>query len=1064
MKRNHYSLFTAALMCLAVTSCSQEEDFRQSSNEMTTFNLLLESASQSRAAGEADEINTLYYEVYQDDIKVLDNNPTDDEKSNNDYIDSGSYTQKADGSFRVELPLLKGEKYFIVFWAQSSEADIYDPKNLKDIKVNYEEATANNEHYDAFFYNGNTTAQSATTEIKLTRPFAQLNIGTTEQDWKNAKAVIGDATILPVTHSAITATGLATTFNASTGVAAAPATEETVTFSATEINGETFNAKNEVYQNLSINYLLVPGVADSEGNIKTTINATATFYRGTAANDDTEIFSINNLSTLPIQRNYRTNILGDLLADNKNFDVDMDTEFDDGDQNITPFEKEVSTIEELQEALADPNVDVIELNQDLDLTPTSNGRAAIEEGILKLDRDITIKGNGKSLKTSAKRAILLTASNINVTIENMNIVSSAIRQNTEDIRGINIEAKDANGNFLKNVSLTLNQCSVDFTDSSACDWAYAVNVAGTDSEKHTINIIGGSYEGANVINVWGNNHKINIDGATLTSLYEYNDSYCGSCIALCGTGCDLTVRNTTYISTHAVTIYCPEGKDKHSIKCENNIDNTKLYVAQVGSTPYYTLAEAIASIETEGSVVMRNSITLEEIIQIEKEKNITLDLSGCDITGTDKTEKNFSLIDNRGTLVVKNSDNNATSKMTLTATTNSGWNRYSAVIANNPGGNLTIESNVFIEHLGGTDMAYGIDNLTNGKGTSAITTINGATVKSTYRAVRQFLNGIEATNDLTIKSGSKIEGTNNGIFFHDPSKNANTGKLIVEEGANVNGVYLFVTDGSTEWPVEVSIAASAIGEKGITNKNVPAGYAVINKEGTWIVSKAVSAETSEAISTAIENGNTHIALSGGEYSIPSTVEGKTIILEGAGENTVIDFTKINTINNASITFKNLKIKGKNENIMSGFGIQHTTGHIAYEDCILDGAVTHEYYGTVSYKNCTFTGTGYITTYAIKSATFEGCKFNKADSRAVLVYSHGDNPVEVTLTDCEFTAKAKGYTGAGDWTAAVEIDTTNIKTAGTKVTINKCSYDENYSSIYRDKSAATATKAVITVNN
>lgn len=211
----------------------------------------------------------------------------------------------------------------------------------------------------------------------------------------------------------------------------------------------------------------------------------------------------------------------------------------------------------------------------------------------------------------------------------------------------------------------------------------------------------------------------------------------------------------------------------------------------------------------------------------------TLDLNGKTITGTDNSTKNFSLIDNVGTLTVTGGG-----KLTCTATTNSGWNRYSAVLANNPGGTLVVKD-VEIEHLGGTDMAYGIDNLTNGKGSYAVTTIDNATVKSTYRAVRQFLNGVEATNELYVKNGSVLEGSNKSIFFHDPSNKANTGKLVVEAGAQLKGdVYLYVTEGSTVWPVEVSIAAAAlVGESQVLTGNVPEGYEVVLNGETYVVSE-----------------------------------------------------------------------------------------------------------------------------------------------------------------------------------------------------------------------------------
>ena len=214
-------------------------------------------------------------------------------------------------------------------------------------------------------------------------------------------------------------------------------------------------------------------------------------------------------------------------------------------------------------------------------------------------------------------------------------------------------------------------------------------------------------------------------------------------------------------------------------------------------------------------------------------KNIVLNLNGCTLSATEDSTGSYALITNKGTLTI--SDSKGTGMMQLTATVDREWNAYSSVISNTVGGVLTVNGGT-IEHLGGTDMAYGIDNLTNGKGTSAVATINGGTVKSTYRAIRQFLNGVEANNSLTINGGT-IEGANKSVWMQDPSKNANTGTLVISEDASLIGnVYLSVTSGSTEWPVNVSIAKAALkdGSEVLTN-NVPAGYEVAEENGVWTV-------------------------------------------------------------------------------------------------------------------------------------------------------------------------------------------------------------------------------------
>lgn len=221
-------------------------------------------------------------------------------------------------------------------------------------------------------------------------------------------------------------------------------------------------------------------------------------------------------------------------------------------------------------------------------------------------------------------------------------------------------------------------------------------------------------------------------------------------------------------------------------------------------------------------------------------------------------------------------------------------------------------------------------------------------------------------------------------------------------------------------------------------------------------------KSTNELEAALNAGKTDIMLDAGTYGIPSAVAGKTVTFTGVGNDTKFDFTKVQTVSGASITFKNLYIEGVNSNTLNGYGIQSTTGHIAYEGCTLNNAITNENYGTVSYTDCTFTGMYYITTYSVKSATFTNCVFNKADSRAVLVYSHGDNPVQVTLTNCKFYADAKATTWVGDWTSAIEVETTNIPTAGTTVTINNCTADAQYNGIVRDKSTKNF-NAVITVD-
>ena len=400
---------------------------------------------------------------------------------------------------------------------------------------------------------------------------------------------------------------------------------------------------------------------------------------------------------------------------------------------------------------------------------------------------------------------------------------------------------------------------------------------------------------------------------------------------------------------------------------------------------FKNLDDAIVAAENGATITVINDFAIDEMVTVAAGKELTIDLNGKTITGTDNTSKNFSIIDNRGNLTIKDSSAEKSGKITLTATIDSDWGRYSAVIANNPGGKLTIDGGT-LEHLGGTDMAYGIDNLTNGKGTYAETVINGGTIKSTYRGIRQFLNGIEAQNILTINGGT-VEGANKSVWMQDPSANANTGTLTIAEGAKLVGdAYLSVTAGSTEWPVEVSIAAAALqGESKVVTSNVPAGYELAKINNTYSVALASDLSASingigyitlaEAI-TAAQPGDVIKFLKDINESV--TIN-KNVTIDGADK----QYTGTMTGNaGQTITVQNVNF------VNGGFAktTKSTTGNYTFKECTFDGAKTYAYplsfrgANTINVENCIVKDYLYSFLYvtsgtnavSVKNVTVEDC--------------------------------------------------------------------------------------------
>ena len=458
----------------------------------------------------------------------------------------------------------------------------------------------------------------------------------------------------------------------------------------------------------------------------------------------------------------------------------------------------------------------------------------------------------------------MTINNVTVTIENVNFVKGQVskNKNTGTTAKITIKNCDFDGQGMNAYAINLGGTnSIAIENVTAKDYGYGLlqvpsSCAGLTVKNVTVS---GCYYGLKVDYANG----VTIENANIDATIGIYDSNFGAKT--------YTIKNSTISS---ISIWERPAAKTTTFKFEGENEvaalSTSAYAkyegVQVGNKIYGTLTAAWAAAQDGDTIkLLGNIATSDAIINTKK---VTLNLNGKTITGTDNATASFGLITNKSELTITGNG-----KMTLVATNNRGWNAYSSVISNSVGGKLVVENGT-IEHLGGTDMAYGIDNLTNGKGTYAETIINGGTIKSTYRAIRQFLNGVQAQNILTI-NGGVVEGANKAIFFHDPSKNANSGTLTVAEGATLNGdVYLFVTAGSTEWPVEVAIAASALNGEIITG-NVPSKYVVKNNNGVYGVeekkpyTEAISADKADVTVTGenevtikytgnvafVENGN-----------------------------------------------------------------------------------------------------------------------------------------------------------------------------------------------------------------
>ncbi len=207
----------------------------------------------------------------------------------------------------VSIQLVANQSYKIVFYAQNS-ASQFSTYTDGAIKVDYTKATPNSNVDDAFYAVYDFVADGQVKNVTLTRPFAQLNIGTNDLGSTAVQAILSNInSTLEVTDGIYTDFNFLATGNALSGAATA-----TYNLAAPEVNTDFPVAG---YSNLCSVYLLSPQTKDL-------ISASYQINNGT-----TNINTLN-LSSTPAQMNYRTNVFGALLTTTNTFNITIDPIFE----------------------------------------------------------------------------------------------------------------------------------------------------------------------------------------------------------------------------------------------------------------------------------------------------------------------------------------------------------------------------------------------------------------------------------------------------------------------------------------------------------------------------------------------------------------------------------------------------------------------------------------------------------------------------------------------------------------------------------------------------------------
>ena len=311
--KKHLLGFVALASMLFATSCSQDADFNGPGKDGTVnFNVGIAQKIASRAISDGLSADLLIYQVY--------------DAAGNPVLEQQGTAELTDLTANVQVTLPAGT-YKIAFWAQDADCQAYNTADLTNIQVSYDGALCNDETRDAFFAVTEFTVNGDSNEaVTLYRPFAQINVAFDgDTDYTNSQLTV-DGTIY-------------NTLNILTGVASG---EETgVTFATADVPAEqlvtTVNDEEQTYTYLAMTYVLV-------NNDRSTVNVT------TDLNDGATTLPVAD--NVPVQRNYRTNIIYNVSNGQIDFDVDIDSdyekpdnnEFGEGNEGEEPTEKEVTYV------------------------------------------------------------------------------------------------------------------------------------------------------------------------------------------------------------------------------------------------------------------------------------------------------------------------------------------------------------------------------------------------------------------------------------------------------------------------------------------------------------------------------------------------------------------------------------------------------------------------------------------------------------------------------------------------------------------------------------------------
>lgn len=317
MNKNLFKSFALAAVAVIAGACAKEQVASGDGETVEmTFNVdVPEATITTKGLSDAAQVDELVFQVFLTGTK----------DKNKHYVNTPvpELTQVVpvvDKKATVRVNLVKGQTYSYAFWAQSKGTGYYDTSDLRAVKMNTDKVKANDPKMDAFygFKEGETARKSYSGHITLYRALAQINFGAKALDRSDA---------LQTTASSVTLSKVPDTFHPFWKTSEG---EGSITYANNIVISDEKLVIADKTDKTEYDYLATAYVfANKEKSIL--IDAAATI---TLSNGKTTEVAVPNA---PIQVNYRTNILGDLLNVDGVWNITVDEEFKGGDKIYDPL-------------------------------------------------------------------------------------------------------------------------------------------------------------------------------------------------------------------------------------------------------------------------------------------------------------------------------------------------------------------------------------------------------------------------------------------------------------------------------------------------------------------------------------------------------------------------------------------------------------------------------------------------------------------------------------------------------------------------------------------------------